>query len=289
MEKNISKEWKKWIEDNLRKGSNPDELLFTMTEAGFDKTVAEDLIKGTYVNPEALELDRLKYKEFENKRILTAYFKRGLHKLGLYNKKSLNLSKGDKYDSSLIELYTIPDLLSDQECAQVTDLIKTKLRPSGIIHEGEFDDSIRTSSTCDLGYLESPLIAEVDERICSLLGLDSEYSEITQGQLYEVGQEFKGHHDFFDGKEALVEKHTRYQGQRTYTVMVYLNNVDEGGETYFPHLDANFKPVKGMALVWNNLNFDGMPNEITLHQGKPVISGYKSIITKWFREKRSKT
>lgn len=33
MEKNISKEWKKWIEDNLRKGSNPDELLFTMTEA----------------------------------------------------------------------------------------------------------------------------------------------------------------------------------------------------------------------------------------------------------------
>ncbi|MEC9415426.1 MAG: 2OG-Fe(II) oxygenase [Pseudomonadota bacterium] len=289
MEKKIPDEWKEWIGDNLKKGSDPDEVLFTMTEAGFDKTVAEDLIKATDVNQDALEVDRLKYKEFENKRILTAYFKRGLHKLGLYNTGSLKLSKGDKFDSSVIELYTIPDLLADQECDQVTDLIKTKLRPSKIIHEGEYDDSIRTSSTCDLGHLESPLIASIDECICSLLGLGSEYSEITQGQLYEVGQEFKGHHDYFDGTEVLVEKHTRYQGQRTYTVMVYLNNVDEGGETYFPHLNLTFKPVKGMALVWNNLNFDGMPNEKTLHQGKPVISGYKSIITKWFREKKRRT
>ena len=32
---------------------------------------------------------------------------------------------------------------------------------------------------------------------------------------------------------------------------------------------------------------DDMPNINTIHQGKPVLHGHKSIITKWFREKRS--
>ena len=68
--------------------------------------------------------------------------------------------------------------------------------------------------------------------------------------------------------------------------MVYLNDVKNGGETFFPSLNKSFKPIKGTALVWNNLNYDDMPNVNTIHQGKPVLRGHKSIITKWFREKR---
>ena len=29
---------------------------------------------------------------------------------------------------------------------------------------------------------------------------------------------------------------------------------------------------------------DGSPNELTLHEGMPVIAGVKYVITKWFRE-----
>ena len=45
-----------------------------------------------------------------------------------------------------------------------------------------------------------------------------------------------------------------------------------------------FPPVQGKALIWNNLNEDGKPNENTIHQAHPVKKGSKTIITKWFRQ-----
>ena len=66
--------------------------------------------------------------------------------------------------------------------------------------------------------------------------------------------------------------------------MIYLNDVEEGGTTYFKYLDINIKPKKGMAVIWNNLNKDGSINPNTEHCGSPVIKGEKYIITKWFRE-----
>jgi len=41
--------------------------------------------------------------------------------------------------------------------------------------------------------------------------------------------------------------------------------------------------VAGTALLWNNIRSDGQLNGATLHHGMPVKSGYKAVITKWFR------
>ena len=67
--------------------------------------------------------------------------------------------------------------------------------------------------------------------------------------------------------------------------MVYLNDVESGGETEFVRLKKTIKPKKGTAIIWNSLNKDGSDNHNTLHQAHPVRSGFKSIITKWFRTK----
>ena len=64
--------------------------------------------------------------------------------------------------------------------------------------------------------------------------------------------------------------HTASGGQRTWTVMVYLNAVERGGETLFRRLGRSFTPVPGMALAWNNLHADGTPNHFTLHEALPV-------------------
>tara|TARA_Y100000591_G_C21724042_1_gene640351 strand:- start:199 stop:450 length:252 start_codon:yes stop_codon:yes gene_type:complete len=45
---------------------------------------------------------------------------------------------------------------------------------------------------------------------------------------------------------------------------------------------AGFSPSQVRPFVFS-IEID----KNTIHQGKPVISGYKSIITKWFREKRN--
>jgi prolyl 4-hydroxylase len=287
MNSKIPEDWKMWAEENIQNGSDPKELIDEMIKAGFDELLSKKVISNIKIDMDAIEIGRLRYRDFENKRVIKAFIKRGLHKLGIYTKKELNIKSGQRYNSPLIELYEVPRFLNESECDQISALIKTKLRPSTIVHEGDYDKSIRTSSTCDLGHLESKVVSEIDDRICSMLGLDKSYSEITQGQQYEVGQEFKEHHDYFDGSDLLIEKHTKKLGQRTYTVMVYLNDVESGGETFFPSLNESFKPIKGTALVWNNLNYDDMPNINTIHQGKPVLHGHKSIITKWFREKRS--
>ena len=42
-------------------------------------------------------------------------------------------------------------------------------------------------------------------------------------------------------------------GQRTWTTMIYLNDVEKGGETYFKHLKLKIKPEKGLLIAWNNL------------------------------------
>ena len=284
MKNKLPDEWQDWIRTSLKDGFDSDDILSKMIELGVDTKLANEAINHLNDN-KMIEIYNLKYKEIESKRIISAYFKRGLHKIGLYPEKTLNISNAERYHSSEIELYTIKNFLSADECNKVCDLIKTKLKPSTIVHEGNYGATIRTSKTCDLGLLESPFIDSIDERICSTMNVDHSLSEVMQGQFYELGHEFKPHHDYFEGSEKIVEKHTRTQGQRTYTFMVYLNDVEMGGETCFPYLKKAFSPIKGQALIWNNSRYDGLPNPKTLHQGKPVKLGSKSIITKWFREK----
>jgi prolyl 4-hydroxylase len=68
--------------------------------------------------------------------------------------------------------------------------------------------------------------------------------------------------------------------------MIYLNDVEEGGATWFPQAGVRFRPRRGLLLIWNNMALDGKANPATLHEGMPVETGVKYIVTKWFREGR---
>ncbi len=63
--------------------------------------------------------------------------------------------------------------------------------------------------------------------------------------------------------------------------MLYLNDVDEGGETNFTKLGIKLKPKAGMLIAWNNLNKDGSVDTYTQHEALPPRSGKKYILTKW--------
>ena len=68
--------------------------------------------------------------------------------------------------------------------------------------------------------------------------------------------------------------------------MVYLNSVEEGGETEFPKIGASVPPQAGVLIAWNNARIDGRTNPLTLHAARPVLRGSKYVITKWFRCRR---
>jgi prolyl 4-hydroxylase len=171
-----------------------------------------------------------------------------------------------------------PDL-----CAELMALIETDRRPSTIA-DSNGDYAFRTSETCDLG-VEHPVVVETERRIMEFIGLDPAHGEPMQGQRYEVGQEFKAHTDFFSPDGADWEKFCGVAGQRTWTVMIYLNEVEAGGATRFKAIDKLVHPEAGKILAWNNLRPDGTPNPSTLHHAMKVRSGLKYVITKWFRER----
>lgn len=179
-----------------------------------------------------------------------------------------------------IRLFSISRFLTPEQCGELCFVIAQKRRPSEVAEGGKEGD--RTSTTCDMYLGQHDIVDEVDALICQRMGFLPTECEVMQGQHYEVGQHFLGHCDYFVRPETDAAHATR--GGRTWTFMVYLTAVEEGGETEFTKLGLKFRPEPGLALVWCNLDGHGQHNPLTEHRAHPVIRGTKMILTKWFRE-----
>lgn len=171
-----------------------------------------------------------------------------------------------------------PDL-----CTDLIALIERGRRPSTIADDNG-DPAFRTSETCDLAADLAPVQA-IEAMITRLSGIDPAYGEPLQGQRYDVGQEFKAHTDYFTPGGRDFDRFCNLSGQRTWTFMIYCNDVAAGGATRFKLLDKTFQPEIGKLLFWNNRLLDGTGNHATLHHGMKVRKGVKYVITKWYRER----
>jgi prolyl 4-hydroxylase len=185
--------------------------------------------------------------------------------------------------SPKLTLFIRKNFLDAELCRALIARIDANRRPSEIA-DPNGDYAFRTSETCDLDGSD-PVVIEVDRRITLFTGLDPRHGEPMQGQRYEIGQEFKAHTDYFEPSGQDFAKFCTVSGQRTWTVMFYLNEVDAGGATRFKAIDKLVQPETGKLLAWNNLRPDGSPNPSTLHHAMKVRSGLKYVITKWFRER----
>ena len=61
---------------------------------------------------------------------------------------------------------------------------------------------------------------------------------------------------------------------RAFVFSIYLNDVEEGGETEFLHFSKRVKPKTGRIVIWPA----AFPY---LHRGNPPLSGAKYILTSW--------
>lgn len=182
-----------------------------------------------------------------------------------------------------LELFDRPDFLPPDLCAQLIVLIDRERRPSTIADENG-DNYFRTSETCDLDETE-PAVQELERRLAALNGIDPAYGEPVQGQRYAEGQEFKPHTDYFEPTGADFARFCSVAGNRSWTFMIYLNQVESGGATRFKVIGKTFQPETGKLLCWNNRRPDGSLNAATLHHGMKVRKGVKYVITKWYRER----
>ena len=197
-----------------------------------------------------------------------------------------------KIDTPLIQAYEIPEFFTPEECQKTIDIVNQNLYQSSVTNSvtGSTTSTYRTSRTNFIEEVDLDWAMVIDSKICKTLGVNPKYSEGTQGQRYDENQYFKEHLDWFPPEEILDpegDPYLKMMGQRTWTFMVYLNTVEEGGETFFRRINRKFIPRQGTAVVWNNLYPDGHGNPFTIHEAMPVTKGNKWVITKWFREQKN--
>lgn len=254
--------WQDWIQRSLDMGCSRDELRAILEQSNFS---AEDI---------ATHLDQRTAKP-------------GLQSIYGLDHEALtrvNITQvATRVETDMAQLYTLDNFLSAEECEVFLALSSERLYDSKV--GTGYTTNRRSSRSSDLHTHRHPLIPVVDARIAKTLGINTAYSELMQIQRYEVGQEFQYHHDYFTPGTEPFEKHAMHSGNRTWTFMIYLNDVASGGGTEFTKLGMRFQPKAGQALIWNNLDKSGAPNPNTEHAGLPVEDGYKVIITKWFRER----
>jgi prolyl 4-hydroxylase len=182
-------------------------------------------------------------------------------------------------------IYKIKNFLNEYECDRLIENIDQSVRPSTVSNPTDecVISDYRTSQTADLCYLHDDFYLHIDKKITGVMGLMPFLGETMQAQRYEPGQYYKEHWDFFMPGTQENKIYCEWMGQRTWTAMIYLNDVEKGGETYFKHLKLRVKPERGLLLAWNNLYKNGLPNLKTMHEAMPPVSGNKYVITKWFR------
>jgi len=61
---------------------------------------------------------------------------------------------------------------------------------------------------------------------------------------------------------------------RAFVFSIFLNDVEEGGETEFLHFSKRVKPKTGRIIIWPA----GFPY---VHRGNPPLSGEKFLLTSW--------
>jgi len=153
------------------------------------------------------------------------------------------------------------------------------LKRSKIVIENQsVEDTYRTSSTAPVfdDEHQDPKLLPLLIRASMLLGVPHTHVEQIFVTRYEAGEYYKGHEDFFPG----------FHGDRLYTVLIYLNDLEEGdgGGTAFDKLNLAVRPRLGRAVSWTNRNPDGVGHPETRHEALPVAEGsVKWAIQLWFR------
>ena len=184
------------------------------------------------------------------------------------------------------EIFAVGEFLSAAECDRLITMIDAVAKPSSLYDQaGSPGPDYRTSYSGDVDRSD-PFVRMIERRIDDLLGIPHAYGETMQGQRYRPGQQFKAHMDWFFTRASYWKGEVKRGGQRCWTAMIYLNDVEEGGSTDFTRIGVSIAPQRGALLVWNNANPNGEPNDDTMHAGMPVERGVKYIVTKWYRTRR---
>ncbi|GAX73127.1 hypothetical protein CEUSTIGMA_g580.t1 [Chlamydomonas eustigma] len=197
------------------------------------------------------------------------------------------------------KVYYFHNFLTDTERQHMIKLAVPYMKRSTVVGgekgAGVIDD-IRTSYGMFIRRLQDPVLEGIEKRISLWTHLPLSHQEDIQVLRYQEGQTYGAHYDSSYDKDEFGPKY------RLATLLIYLSDVEEGGETAFPkdsiYTDPSIpvrgapwsdcakghvavKPKKNDAVLFYSYFPNGTMDPASMHTGCPVIKGIKWAAPIW--------
>ncbi|XZG71573.1 2OG-Fe(II) oxygenase [Chitinibacteraceae bacterium HSL-7] len=289
----LSTEWQTWILENVDRGCSPQTIVDVMVDKNFDPMFANAIVfhyVSTSGKGQGGTAATLPGAPSAQQRALSTGYEYEKPRLPM-DQAVIHAGDRDVRVAMRMErpvVVVFEDVLSHEECDELIRQSEARLKRSAIVDPTTGVDTViddRTSYGTFFHVRENEFITKLDERLAALMHWPVEKGEGIQILNYQIGAEYKPHYDYFPPQDAGSHAHLSNAGQRVATLVMYLNDVEEGGETIFPELGLSVPPRKGSAVYFEYCNSKSQVDPLTLHGGAPVRKGEKWIATKWLRER----
>lgn len=279
-----------WVEYLVATSSSPDEVIKQMIASGVTMDYARQYMSSFVVGKCSGSsngiVGKKKWSGSFSKESVTRLWERLVE---IEHKSAVDL--GDRTAYVIFKrpasgIFYLKNFLSDAECDALIAQSKGKTVDSYVVDHATGEQKPHEARTSKgLAFQRRPggLIDAIEDRVARLLNQPTEFQEGIQILEYGPTNEYKPHHDFFDPVHGGHRMIISDGGQRMATVLMYLNDCFDAGETIFPELGIGLTPMKGCALVFPSCDHHGLLLDWSKHAGRPVGSGTKWVATKWIR------
>ncbi len=287
----IYRDLAKWLYARFQEGQ-PRELVEQMLrEQDYTEGQIAELCELTYHNTEQLK-NRIDAYEYESEKATIQRRQLPFEVCAPIHHEDRNYIDADhgrikiSFKAKRPYVMVLDNFLTDEECDALIEL-GTPNRSRALVIDrktgGDQIDERRTSTNVILDVYQNALIRRIEDRISEMTHIPVENGESIQIMHYDIGAEYAPHHDHFADDIPGEVYHHKHGGNRVATLVMYLNDCEEGGSTIFPHAGIEVFPQKGSAVYFAYLDDDNVPDDMSFHGGSPVIRGEKWIASKWIR------
>ncbi len=276
----MSPEWDRWLEASLDKRCRTQDIVAAMLAADYDEGYARQVVAERLALREPAAADVAATAGpylYGEPRIR--------HRGNVIRTSDRTVRVALRIEQPVVAV--LDNVLSDEECDAVVAMARTELQPSATLSPVTGENQVRDHRTSQGAFLrngDDPLLQRLNRRIAEIMNQPVEHGEALHVLHYQVGAEYKQHQDFFHPENPGFAATLQRGGQRVATLIIYLNDVEEAGDTVFPKIGVSIVPKKGSAVYFEYMNDAGQLDEACLHGGAPVVTGEKWVATKWVRQ-----
>ncbi len=288
----VSKEISLWIKKRLREGKPKKQIFeelvkqfvsgkdteysvpsisWIVKKTGYLPKDAESYIAKYYSGHESKSIDLTKTTN-QSQRIL----------------ENLNQEKESVLLDNNIYLYRIDNFFNCELCNQLTKFSSSHC--NSLAYEQKENCFRKNEYTTSLSHsLPNNIVNQLEDILKDRFNLSQSEIESPKIECFEKGgKESKPYVDPFLHEHIESNPNiTRKMGHRTWSMIVFLNDVSDGGKISFPKINIDIQPKKGSMVIWNSLLLSGGVNQASMHINLPTKSEDKYIINFWLREGRN--